>query len=262
MIGRELRRIATAFTFMTRFPLVARWSSGESSELAASTRYFPLVGYAIGGLGAAAFYYSAYAFSHPVAALFAVIALVVMTGAFHEDGLADTADGFGGAFETSRKLEIMRDSRIGTYGTAALISLFLLRWQLLTELPLELIFLAMISAHVIARWSSLLIGWMLPYVREGASNKPMADGMGWRELLVGTVLASAWLLLEPEIHGISMLVAVLVACVAAAIFRRQIGGVTGDALGAANVTVEIVVLLVWNFAERLNFWWEQIQVPV
>lgn len=267
MIKTELRRMATTFTFMTRFPLVARWGSGEPEELGASTRYFPLVGYAVGGIGAAVFYYGAYGFSHSVAALLATITLVMLTGAFHEDGLADAADGFGGAFEPARKLEIMRDSRIGTYGACALIALFLLRWQLLVELPVGRVFFALISAHVVARWSSLLIGWMLPYVREGASNKPMADGIGRREVFIATLITAAWLIVQPQMHGLSMIVAVLVSCVAAAIFRRQIGGVTGDALGAANVAVEIAALMAWNFADRLmasryaeqmEVWWEQL----
>lgn len=256
---RELKRVATAFTFMTRIPLLHRWSSGEPSELAASTRYFPLVGYAVGAAGAATFHYAAYSVSHAMAALAACIVLVLMTGAFHEDGLADTADGFGGAFEKERKLEIMRDSRIGTYGTLALVALFVARWQFFVEMPVELIFMAIISAHVLGRWSSIVIGLMLPYVREGASNKPMADGIGWKEGLVATVIAGAWMIQEPKIHAIAMVVAILVCCIAAAIFRRQIGGVTGDALGAANVVVELVVLLTWNIADRMNYFWDMFQ---
>lgn len=255
MIVRELRRIATAFTFMTRIPLVHRWSSGEHAELAASTRYFPLVGYVVGGLGAAVLYYSNFALSHAMAALVASIALVLLTGAFHEDGLADTADGFGGAFEPARKLEIMKDSRVGTYGVLALVAVFALRWQLLVELPIAIIFLAMISAHVLSRWSSLLVGIMLPYVREGASNKPIADGLGWRELVIGTVFAGLWMLTEFRLHAIAMVVAVLVCCIVAAISRRQIGGVTGDVLGASNLTVEIAVLITWSVAERMNYFW-------
>lgn len=258
MIRRFFVQLATAFTFMTRFPLVARWSSGDAADLAASARFFPVVGYAIGGLAAAVYYYSAHVFSLPVAALLAVIALPLLTGAFHEDGLGDTADGLGGAFDPKRKLEIMRDSRIGTYGTVALLGLFLLRWQLFLEIPLKIVFLTLISAHVIARWSTVLLGWMMPYVREGASNKPVAEGMKGREFLFATAFACLWLFADWQLHALSMIVAVLISCVAAAWFRRQIGGVTGDTLGAANIAVEIGVLMTWNIADRLGYWAQQL----
>lgn len=254
MIRQFFVQLATAFTFMTRFPLVARWSSGRADDLAASARFFPMVGYAVGGIAAAVLYYGANVFSLPIAALLAVIVLPVLTGAFHEDGLGDTADGLGGAFETQRKLEIMRDSRIGTYGTIALIGLFFMRWQLFLEIPVKAIFLSLISAHVIARWSTVLLGWMMPYVREGASNKPVAEGMRLKELIIATVFALLWCATEWQLHLASMLVAVLISCVAAAGFRRQIGGVTGDTLGAANIAVEIGVLMTWNVADRLGYW--------
>lgn len=258
MIRRAFVLLATAFTFMTRFPLVARWSSGSSVDLAASARFFPVVGYAIGGIAAAVLYYSEYAFSLPVAAVLCTIALPLLTGCFHEDGLGDTADGLGGAFKVSRKLEIMRDSRIGTYGTVALIGLFLLRWQLFMEIPAKVVFLTLISAHVIARWSTVFLGWMMPYVREGAPNKPVAEGMGVRELLIATVFASLWMFAEWKLHLISMLVAMLVCSFAAAFFRRQIGGVTGDTLGATTIAVEIAVLLTWNAADRVGYWAQQL----
>lgn len=258
MIRRFFVQLATAFTFMTRFPLVARWSSGDPLDLAASGRFFPVVGYAIGGLAAAVYFYSAEVFSLSVSALLAVIALPLLTGAFHEDGLGDTADGLGGAFDTKRKLEIMRDSRIGTYGTVALLGLFLLRWQLFMEIPLQVVFLTLISAHVISRWSTVMLGWMMPYVREGASNKPVADGMKGREFVIATIFASLWLFADWQLHALSMAVGVLIACMAAAWFRRQIGGVTGDTLGAANIAVEIGVLMTWNIADRLGYWAQKV----
>lgn len=258
MIRRNIVLLATAFTFLTRFPLVARISSGSAAELAASTRFFPVVGYAIGGLAATVYYYAGYAFSLPIAALICTISLPVFTGCFHEDGLGDTADGLGGAFERARKLEIMRDSRIGTYGTVALIALFLMRWQLFMELPMKVVFVVLISAHVISRWASVFIGWMMPYVREGAPNKPVAEGIGTRELLIATVFASLWMFAEWQLHAISMLMAMLICSFAAAFFRRQIGGVTGDTLGATTIVVEIGVLMTWNVADRLGYWAQQL----
>lgn len=256
MIVTELRRVATAFTFMTRLPLVARWSFGDAEELAKSTRYFPLVGYVVGFAGYGAMYAAGEVLPRAIAAAIGLVAMVLVTGCFHEDGLADTADGFGGAFDPARKLEIMKDSRIGTYGSTALILSLLIRWQLLVEMPTELLILAIPSAHVLGRWSSGLLSLMLPYVREGASNKPVADGMGKIEFLIGSAFVALWLIPFPLPHAVAILVTVLVACVAAAGFRRQIGGTTGDTLGAANQLVEIAVMMSWLIGARAGLWWD------
>lgn len=256
MIVTELRRIATALTFMTRLPLVARWSFGSPEELAKSSRYFPLAGYLVGLAGYGAIYGAGEFLPRAIAAAVGLAVMVMFTGAFHEDGLADTADGFGGAFETERKLEIMRDSRIGTYGSAALILSLLIRWQLLVDMPFQLLLVSMVSAHVLARWSSSLIAMMLPYVREGASNKPIADGMGKTEFAIATALALLWLIPFPLPHAVGFFVAILIACLAAAVFRRQIGGTTGDTLGAANQLIEIAVMMSWLIGMRSGLWWE------
>jgi cobalamin-5'-phosphate synthase (EC 2.7.8.26) len=113
-----------AVMFLTRLP-VGRWVRYEQSLLAHCTVYFPLVGAGVGAFGAGVLWLGAMLVPLPLAVLLSMLSTVLLTGAFHEDGLADSADGFGGASDAARVLEIMRDSRIGTYGAIAL-------WFLLT----------------------------------------------------------------------------------------------------------------------------------
>lgn len=261
MIVRELKLIATAFTFLTRFPGFHRFSLWEPDDLGAASRWYPLVGIVVGAIGASVLYASGMVFSREIAAAFALTAMVLATGSFHEDGLADTADGFGGAFATERKLEIMKDSRIGTYGSVALILSLLIRWRLLVELPLELMFIALISTHSLSRWSAIVMAKMLPYVREGASNKPIAEGIRFSDLLVSTALVGLVAIPMWKAHVGAMLLTILVVSVGSVISRRQINGVTGDVLGATNQIVEIATLALWIAGVRAGLWWKMPTVP-
>ncbi len=256
MIRAELRLLATALTFLSRCPGVARVADPTPAALARSSRYFPLVGVLVGALGGALFAIASCFFVPAIAATLALLGMVLSTGAFHEDGLADSADGFGGAFDTRRKLEIMKDSRIGTYGAVALLFALLLKWSALQTMSAGLAVLALISAHAVARWSSLPLTLYLPYARGEGPNKPLAEGIRRRELWIASlftlvvVLASCWLLgATPAFAGGLLLTIVLLTVLAAWICQRQIGGVTGDTLGAANQLLEIAVLL--YFAQRL-----------
>jgi adenosylcobinamide-GDP ribazoletransferase len=241
-----------AVTFLTRLP-VARWSShGEPAEvttvvtLASASWAFPLVGVIVGLIGGIV-YIIALDLGLPAlaAALLGVAATVVTTGGLHEDGLADTADGFGGGTTRDDKLAIMRDSRTGAYGALALIFSVALRVTALNHIADgQHVLTALIAAHALSRG-------LLPAVM-GQLAPARSDGLG----------ATAG---RPEQNiviaacGIALVVALLTvgiragltASVAAAIIvfllgwmaRRQIGGYTGDVLGATEQGAEIVALL-------------------
>ena len=246
----RLRLLATALTFLTRLP-VARFAYPDELSLARSARYFPLVGVIVGAIGAAIFALCSLAFAPFVSAALTIGALVIVTGAFHEDGLADTADGLGGGMSVERKLEIMKDSRIGSYGAAALVLSLLLRIGALMALAPAVAGVALIIAHTLARTSSLWLTLALPYVRMG-SNKPMADALGWSEVIEGTAWAAAICAVASWWYPatvVAALMAIGVAWLAGQYFRAQLGGITGDTLGAANQTVEIAVML--SFAALL-----------
>lgn len=255
----QLRLLATAATFFTRLPWVARWCYPEPERLGESARYFPLIGLLVGALGALVYALALLCWSPGIAAALALIATALVTGAFHEDGLSDAIDGFGGGYSVARKLEIMKDSRIGSFGALALVLICLLKWQALSELagwaPL-----ALLMAHVLARWAPVALSLSLPYVRFEGPNKPIAETMGPREGL----WASLWVLslvplslalahvLSDGVLDVRSAVQVLFAVLATTLlctwlcarwFRSEIGGITGDTLGAANQIVETTVYL-------------------
>lgn len=243
--------LGTAMMFLTRLP-VGRFCSPDPAVLSLATRWFPLVGLVVGTL-LSMIWLIVSAFAPSSIACFAVIvAGVLLTGAFHEDGLADVADS-AGAFGRERKLEIMRDSRVGTYGALALVLLVLARFTLLWELSVmttEIFVAALLVAHVMARWSSVWLMARVAYARPEAANRAVAGSVDTRRLLEATGVASLALVPSALLLGQDAVVSlpVLALCVfaitlsVARSFRRRFGGITGDCLGAGNVLVEVGVL--------------------
>lgn len=248
MLARELRRMAIAATFLTRLPWVARFDQGDPEELARSVRWFPLIGALIGTAGAVVLQLALLQWPAPIAALLALAVMIALTGAFHEDGFADAADGLFGGMSPARRLEIMKDSRIGTFGGVALILLILLRWQAMVALPPAQTWAALVAAHALGRAATPVLALMLPYVREGAPNKPVAEGVRIVDLIIALAvggLLSLPLLLVIGAVG-SMLLALACLAVLAGLgvlFQRKIGGITGDCLGAATQALEVTILL-------------------
>ena len=239
--------IGTATMFLTRLP-VGRHASADPAVLAHATRWFPLVGLLVGTLLAGAWALVAAVAPAPLAVVATLVAGVLVTGAFHEDGLADVADS-AGAFAREARLEIMRDSRVGTYGALALVLLALARFVLVGELAARAaatLVAALLAAHVLARWSSVWLMARVPYARPEAPNRVVAHGVGGPELAAASLVAALSLVPALALGGAAVLLAPplawLLAVAAGRRFRRTLGGVTGDCLGAVNVLVELAVL--------------------
>lgn len=247
--------------FLTRIP-VGNAGSGDQNDLAASTQYFPLVGVIVGATISCMFWFTQLLWSNELAITLSVITAVMLTGGFHEDGLADVADS-AGAWTTTRKLEIMRDSRIGTYGALALILALLITILSLTNIAnttsnshssVTLVAISLLAAHVLGRWSSLVLIYTTPYARDDAANKVFADGVTQQRLIFGCVTTLLVLIACFLVLPQSVLVAFVIACIAIALLRlwflKHIDGITGDCLGAANKLVEISIYL--SFAATLS----------
>ncbi len=239
--------VATAFTFLTRLPL-SRFASGDPEVMARATLLFPVVGLVIGSIVGLVFIGAEALMPLPLAVLATLVVGILLTGGFHEDGLADVADSTG-AFGREAKLEIMRDSRIGTYGALALILLIVARLLLLSELGWSswgVVLGALIAAHALARWSSVALMAWLPYARAEAANKTIAQGVTASGAVIASGFALGSVLIAALMGGPLLLVSVPVAMVAALLagwwFKNSFGGITGDCLGATNVVVEVAVL--------------------
>jgi adenosylcobinamide-GDP ribazoletransferase len=196
----------------------------------------------IGTLGAGVFWLASAIWPTAVAIILSLGATVLITGALHEDGLADAADGFGGGQTPERILEIMKDSRIGTYGAMALILVLLLKLSALASLTRADTVTALIAAHTLSRWSSVALMWRYAYL--GTKGAAFGGKVTLFRALTATVIAAAICAAVLRWRAVNaILVAIVVTAAAGMYFRRRLGGVTGDCLGAANQLVEVAIYL-------------------
>lgn len=245
----ELRYFFTALGYFTRVP-VPRWVGYEPHYLNGAARYFPLVGVLVGALGALVYLAALRVFPPGVAVLLSMAATLLVTGAFHEDGLADSCDAFGGGYTREDVLRIMHDSRIGAFGAIALMVALALKWQTLVALPPLLplrVARTMIAAHAASRAFAIAYLRTLDYVRAEGKSKPVAQRLSWPALLCAAVLGVPWLFwaVWPQWPlAITTLVVLCVLHVALGVyFRRRLGGYTGDCLGFAQQIFELSIYL-------------------
>jgi adenosylcobinamide-GDP ribazoletransferase len=238
--------LRTSLAFCTRLPLAGKGAAPGAGEVASASWAFPVAGALVGGAGGLA-YWLAFRIGLPPgpAAVLALAATLALTGCLHEDGLADTADGFGSGGSRERQLAIMRDSRIGTYGACALVMSLLLRWSALAAVadPVHVL-LALVAAHAAARGALPVFMRVIPAARpdglSAAAGRPSMQSAVTAPILGALALGLAF---NPAAGVVG---AALLGAAGAAIGRltlRQIGGQTGDVLGALEQVGEIIVLL-------------------
>lgn len=248
MIIRELGLFFIALGFFTRIPMPA-WVHLDSEKLNQSSRYFGLIGVLVGGISAIVYLLGSALFPSGVAIVLAMVASVLTTGGFHEDGLADTADGFGGGWTLADKLAIMKDSRVGTYGVLALVFALLFKFVLLSEIALyapDLVAVALIVSHCLSRVLAASLIYSESYVREEATSKskPLAQSQTWVELSISLLSAVLVLWFAGIDSPLSLCLLLLVVRYLLILgFRQQIGGYTGDTLGAAQQVSELCIYL-------------------
>ncbi|WP_233883686.1 adenosylcobinamide-GDP ribazoletransferase [Paraburkholderia flagellata] len=246
----ELRYFFTALGYFTRVP-VPRWVGFEPAWLNAAARYFPLVGVLIGALGALVYLAALRVFPASVAVLLSMAVTLLATGAFHEDGLADCLDAFGGAYTREDVLRIMHDSRIGAFGAIGLVVALALKWQTLAALPPARAAMLMIAAHAASRACAISYLVSLEYVRTEGKAKPVAQRMSVSAWLCACVFGLPWLFwptwsVTPDWRAgaATLVVLAVLRYVLGRYFVRRIGGYTGDCLGFAQQVFEIAIYLV------------------
>ena len=252
----EARLVLVAIQFLTRLPIPS-FSHYEPQWLHQSSRYFPAVGLLIGVLCAGVFWLGSILFTPLVAAVISTAFGIKLTGAFHEDGLADSCDGLGGGLTRERTLEIMKDSRLGTYGVLGLVSALLLKISLLAAMPVSVAIVALIIGHTASRLFCISLLTLLPYGGEieHAKAKPMAQQLTPLQALY----SSGWLILAIVLVTIispntmqqvglgKWLLALVLALVATdymrRLLRKRLQGYTGDGLGATQQLSEIAIYI-------------------
>ena len=242
-VRSELEYFFGAIRFFTRLPVPA-WVGHSSDALERSSRYFPAVGLIVGGLAALVFAATSLVWPKTLAVLASMATTLYVTGAFHEDGWSDMVDGFGGGWGKARILEIMKDSRIGSFGAVALIMMLLGKFCALIELELATVPAALIAGHTLSRFCATTLMHRLDYVRDEGKAKPLATRIGPRELaLAGATtllgLGLALVVLGPLAVALGVALAALATLWLARLFRRRIGGYTGDCLGATQQLAEV-----------------------
>ena len=240
-LQHEWQAFWLALGFLTRIPMPVRVNYSQQLMNQCSV-YFPLVGLLLGALYAGLYTVLSGWWSPQVCVLLVLGFHLWITGAFHEDGMADSADGMGGGYTVARRLEIMKDSRIGTYGAAALLVVLLLKAALFVEV--SPVWLGLLLAPVVSRLTPLFLMRGLPYVTDPdtSKSKPVAEGFSGQRLVVaslGVVMLAA--LFQTVLAALCAVV--LVALVWGAMLKKNLGGYTGDALGASVVLSELVFLL-------------------
>lgn len=239
---RELRLFFTALMFFTRIPC-ARWAGHAEDDLNCASRYFPWVGILVGLAAAAIYWFAHLFFPQGVAVLLSMVATLLMTGAFHEDGLADAIDGLGGGWEKEQVLTIMQDSRLGSYGALAILMAMLIKFQVLTHLAPAAIPLVLVAGHALSRLCAVLVIATQDYVRSSGKAKPLATRLSYGGLFVATIGGLLPLgFLAPDLLW-ALAPVVLVWIWFSLKLRRRLGGYTGDCLGAMQQLCELAFYL-------------------
>lgn len=247
-MNKQWKLILTAIMFYTRIP-VPKNIDHSDELLNQSTKYFSFIGWIVGGFGALVFYACMFVFPLTISVLLSMISTILLTGAFHEDGFADSCDAFGGGWTKEKILEIMKDSRIGTYGTVGLIFILATKYIALLNVHIEQIPFVLFASHALSRYTATGMIFFSKYTRDDATSKskPVGKKLNSTDYLISFIFGSTPLLLLSYLYSFWYLL-ILVSIIPVIYFLKRyfekwINGYTGDALGATQQISEVVFYL-------------------
>ncbi|MBU3714798.1 MAG: adenosylcobinamide-GDP ribazoletransferase [Ferruginibacter sp.] len=248
---KEIRIFFTALMFYTRIPC-PQFADHNPEYLNKATRYFPLMGWIVGGIVALSFYLFEYLLNMPMAILLSTITGIFVTGAFHEDGFADVCDGFGGGWNNERILEIMKDSRTGAYGSIGIALMLLTKMTAIYTAPPVHMGMLIIAAHSFSRLCPVLLMTVSTYVRENEDSKakPLAKAITAAEIIPACIFGM-FPLLYFGIYATVIILPLLGMIYLRYYFHKWIGGYTGDCLGTVQQVSEVLfyigMIMLWKF---------------
>jgi adenosylcobinamide-GDP ribazoletransferase len=251
---KQLYIFLNALMFYTRIPVPGNLPYSDDI-LNRSTRYFPFIGWIIGGIGAGVFYGLQFIFPVYLAVLLSMVTTIFVTGAFHEDGFADFCDGFGGGYTREKILSIMKDSRIGTYGTIGLVGMLSVKFAGLCSIDVHQLPLVMLTGHALSRLMPVLVIFTSEYAREDLTSKTKPIGKKGKttDLIWALCFGLALMVFMPLFFSVVVLSVLLTGTF---VFRKyiiqKIGGYTGDCLGALQQISEVLFYLVWIAFQNLK----------
>ena len=239
---RPVHDARLAFQFLTRLPVGER-AAMAAADLGRSCAWFPLPGAAIGLVVVAAAHAAGSHLPAPLAAVLVVAALAWMTGGLHLDGVADVFDGLGGGHgDRERILRIMRDSRIGAHGATALVIVLAVKVAAIADLLSRGTLWPLVVAPAVARFAVVPLIVLLPYARAEGLGRAFHGTTGWRQIAFAAVLAGAAVAPFAPVSLAPAATALVAAALLAAAVQRRVGGLTGDAYGAAIEIAEAALL--------------------
>lgn len=252
-----------ALQFYTRFPIPA-WVTYSEDSLSKATRFLPLIGWIIGLISGVIWLAGHHLLNTEIGLLLSMIVSVITTGAFHEDGFADVCDGFGGGWTKEKILEIMKDSRLGTYGAAGLLFMLSVKYLLLQQISILtntdfcILILTLISGHSLSRLMAATVIFTQPYARDSNDSKakPVAIATWKTTILIAAILSLVPFLVlvyfrrQPELL-LSLPFLYMITVWMSRYFKKWIDGYTGDCLGAVQQVCEVsfylFVAVVWKY---------------
>ena len=250
-LRKELQRVLDAFIFYTIIPFPSKWYSVEKLN---SSRYFSLVGCVVGLVSASVFiipeifvtnYDSVESFeTSPISVLLGMVVAVLLTGAIHEDGFADSCDGVLGGWNKEERLKIMKDPRIGTYGSVGLVFLILLKFYALLQIETGILSLVWIAGHALSRFISISQVFFAEYVQNpiNSKSKSMIE-LSRFDLIVNAFFGLLPLLFISKVVVIGLIGTFIIGLATLFFFKKKLGGVTGDSLGATQQISEVIFYL-------------------
>jgi adenosylcobinamide-GDP ribazoletransferase len=255
-MNKEWRYFLLAVGFFTRIP-VPSFPEFRESDLNNSVKYFPLVGIIVGLAGAITYYSFSLLFPINIALLISMATTIYLTGAFHEDGLADSADGIGGGWQREQILTIMQDSRLGTFGAVALFLMLISKYQTLNLINATLVPLLLVAGHALSRLSTVWIMATANYVKATGKSKPLATEIKKGHLLLANFFGLlpfivTLVLLEYKLHSTLLVLKYVLMTLFLVLLSwywwrskiiKNIDGYTGDTLGATQQITELAFYL-------------------
>lgn len=241
VMKKEWRLWLVALSFFTRLPV--QIADFKETDLNRAAKYFPLVGVLVGLIAAAVYGLAIMIWPLEIAVLASMVATIWLTGAFHEDGLADAADGLGGGWDKEQVLSIMQDSRIGSFGAIALFLVLLGKFEALSQLSAPLLPGIMLAGHSLSRFAALLVIYTQSYVKSSGKSKLLATRLSRQELSLAALFGLLPLALLAPRFWFALLPVAIVWCWFSHKLKKRLGGYTGDCLGAMQQLCELAFYL-------------------